>query len=343
MPGWLWAAALAGGVAVALLLYWLLVLTEGAYLGPGAVTALYNRAARRYDAIKQFDDEDEAYFLGRPIARFLAGQTSLAHPSPWLLDVATGTGRLPLAVLRASAGNCRIVALDRSAAMLAQAQHKLAAQGWSDVALLVHDASRLPFAASQFAVVACLEALEFLPAPEAALIELLRVVQPGGLLVTTNRIGRDAALLPGRVFSRDRLADLLRTHGAASVEIMPWQLDYDLVFAVRQRVGPSSAAAQPCPHDLPGVSPGWAAAQPCLHDLPGVSPGWAAAQPCLHDLPGVSPGWVDLLCCPLCHAAPELASGPEMVVVCPRCRWRLELTHGLWQVTEAGVEASAEP
>jgi ubiquinone/menaquinone biosynthesis C-methylase UbiE len=132
MPGWLWAAALAGGVAVALLLYWLLVLTEGAYLGPGAVTALYNRAARRYDAIKQFDDEDEAYFLGRPIARFLAGQTSLAHPSPWLLDVATGTGRLPLAVLRSSAGGCRIVALDRAAAMLAQAQQKLAAQGWPE-------------------------------------------------------------------------------------------------------------------------------------------------------------------------------------------------------------------
>jgi SAM-dependent methyltransferase len=59
-----------------------------------------------------------------------------------------------------------------------------------------------PSPPSQFAVVACLEALEFLPAPEAALIELLRVVQPGGLLVTTNRVGRDAALLPGRIFSR---------------------------------------------------------------------------------------------------------------------------------------------
>lgn len=264
MPGWLGLAALAGGVAAALLLlYWLLVLTEGAYLGPGAVTALYNRAARRYDAIKQFDDEDEAYFLGRPIARFLAGQTSPAHSSPWLLDVATGTGRLPLAVLRSSAGDCRIVALDRSAAMLAQAQQKLAAQGWPDVVLLAHDASRLPFADSRFAVVACLEALEFMPAPEAALIELLRVVQPGGLLVTTHRIGRDAALMPGRVFSRARLTDLLRSQGAASVEIMPWQLDYDLVFAVRQGQGAPSETASwtdllRCPlcHTAPALASG---------------------------------------------------------------------------------------
>ncbi len=243
MPAWPWLLALAGGVAAAALLYWLLVLTEGAYLGPGAVTALYNRAARRYDSIKQFGDEDEAYFLGRPIARFLAGQTSPAQPTPWLLDVATGTGRLPLAVLRSSAGGCRIVALDRAAAMLAQAQEKLAAQGWPEPVWLVHDASRLPFADGQFTVVACLEALEFMPVPEAALIELLRVVQPGGLLVTTNRVGRDAALLPGRVFSRQRLADLLRTHGATGVEIMPWQLDYDLVFAVRQGDGAPSDAA----------------------------------------------------------------------------------------------------
>lgn len=247
MPDWLPLAVLAGGAVVAALAlaYWLLVLTEGAYLGPGAVTVLYNRFARRYDAIKQFDEDDEAYFLGRPIARFLAGRAGPPDDPPWLLDVASGTGRLPLAVMRAAPGACRIVALDRAEAMLAEAQRKLAAQdeGLHEAVWLVHDASRLPFAAGQFAVVACLEALEFMPAPEAALAEALRVTQPGGLLVTTNRIGREARLMPGRIFSRERLAALLRQQGAAGVEIMPWQMDYDLVFAVKQGQLPAETAS----------------------------------------------------------------------------------------------------
>lgn len=248
MPIWLWLVV--GGVLIAGIVYWLLILSEGAYLGPATVTALYNRVARRYDSIKQFNDEDEAYFLGRPIARFLAGLPAAAD-LPWLLDVAAGTGRLPLAVLRASQGACRIVALDRSAAMLAEARRKLDAQGWPDGVYLAHDAGQLPFADEQFPVVSCLEALEFMPHPASALAELLRVTRPGGLLVLTNRIGREARLMPGRTFARDDLSTMLRTLGAAGVEIMPWQMDYDLVFAVKQGqaagdVGDWSAKLQ-CP------------------------------------------------------------------------------------------------
>lgn len=247
MPPWLWLAIVAGGVLAAALalVYWLVVLTEGAYLGPDAVTALYNRFALRYDAIKQFDDDDEAYFLGRPIARFLAGRAGAPDERPWLLDVASGTGRLPLTVLRTAPGACRFIALDRAEAMLAEAQRKLAAQGEDaqQVVFLAHDASRLPFAADQFPVVTCLEALEFMPSPEAALAEALRVTQPGGLLVATNRIGREARLMPGRIFDRERLAALLREHGAAGVEIMPWQVDYDLVFAVKQGQAPAGTAS----------------------------------------------------------------------------------------------------
>lgn len=242
MPAWPWLIALAVAALIGAAAYWLLVLTEGAYLGPRVVTSLYDRVARRYDAIKQFEEDDEAYFLGRPVARFLAGCRRSPGSRPWLLDVASGTGRLPQAVLRASDGGCRVVALDRSRAMLDQARRKLGAGGWDDGVYLAHDASRLPFADGQFCVVACLEALEFLPRPAVALAEALRVVRPGGLLVLTNRIGREARLLPGRTFSREGLSDLVRTLGAASVEIMPWQMDYDLVFAIRQ--GPREPAEE---------------------------------------------------------------------------------------------------
>jgi SAM-dependent methyltransferase len=94
----------------------------------------------------------------------------------------------------------------------------------------------LPFGDGRFPVVCCLEALEFMPQPAAVLAELLRVAQPGGLVVLTNRIGREALLLPGRTFTRDGLAAALRSLGATGVEIMPWQMDYDLVFAVKQGV-----------------------------------------------------------------------------------------------------------
>jgi ubiquinone/menaquinone biosynthesis C-methylase UbiE len=234
MAGWPWLLAAAGVILVAVAVYWLLVLTEGAYLGSGVVTALYDRVARRYDRIKQFDDEDEAYFLGRPVARFLANLPETREGPPWLLDVATGTGRLPLAVLRASNGGCQVVAVDRSSAMLAEARRKLDGQGWVDIVYLAHDAARLPFASGQFSVVSCLEALEFMPQPAAVLAELVRVARPGGLLLLTNRIGREARLLPGRTFTRASFGAMLRSLGAAGVEIMPWQMDYDLVFAVKQ-------------------------------------------------------------------------------------------------------------
>lgn len=250
---WLWLVALVGGLLLVAVLYWLLVLTEGAYLGSGVVTTLYNRFARRYDAIKQFDDEDEAYFLGRPVARFLADFPTVSGQKPWLLDVASGTGRLPLAALRASAGGCEVLALDNSLRMLQQAQHKLHAQGWQDVVFLVANAEPLPFASGQFAVTACLEALEFMPSPAHMLHELLRVTQPGGLLVLTNRIGRDARLMPGRSMASSDLNAALRALGAGAVEVLPWQMDYDLLLMVKQGLAEALPARTwqtllRCPH-----------------------------------------------------------------------------------------------
>lgn len=289
MPELPWLVALLAVALLAVGLYWLLVLTEGTYLGPRVVTGLYNRVARRYDSIKQFDDEDEAYFLGRPVARFLAGCQDLPDAPPWLLDVAAGTGRLPLAVLPASQGGCRVVVLDRAEAMLHEARRKLAALGRDQVVYLAQDAARLPFADGQFCVVACLEALEFMPQPVAVMAEALRVVQPGGLLVLTNRIGREARLLPGKTFTRDRLAETLRSMGAAGVEIMSWQMDYDLVFAVKQGQRPLAVAAAwiellqcPCCAGKPlvaaGAGPEMLACSQCGWRLVPVDGLWRSAS-----------------------------------------------------------------
>ena len=60
-------------VLLALLLYWQLILAEGTYLGKRPVAWLYDLFAKRYNAIKQYDDADDARFLGSPLALSLQG------------------------------------------------------------------------------------------------------------------------------------------------------------------------------------------------------------------------------------------------------------------------------
>lgn len=245
MPWWAWLLGLA---TATILMYWLLVVSEGAYLGPRVVVALYDRYAARYDQVKQFDEADEAFFLGDPLCRDLVLPILKRGQAPLILDVATGTGRYPLAVLRAAQGQCQVWGLDGSRAMLRQARRNMAEAGWPNVLLFLHNASRLPFFDDCFDAVACLEALEFLPDPAQALQELWRVLCPGGILTMSNRIGAQAHLLPGRTFSRLQLETLLAELGAVDVSIRLWQADYDLVTACKP--GARREAARAGPNDV---------------------------------------------------------------------------------------------
>lgn len=221
-------AAILVGLGAAVLLWWLLVTTEGVYLGRGVVIWLYDLYAGRYDGIKQYDSFSEAVYLARPVL------DRLAHlRAPLVLDVATGTGRLPLTLLEQPEFQGRVIALDLSRKMLAGAADKLAPFG-TRVSLLHHPAERLPFPDDTFDLVACLEALEFMMHPLAVLGELVRVLRPGGLLVLTNRQGWGARFMPGKTLSHDRLARVLRADlGMERVDVQRWQVDYRLVWAVK--------------------------------------------------------------------------------------------------------------
>jgi SAM-dependent methyltransferase len=233
-----WTLVLVAAV-LGVLAYWLIVLTEGTYLGSDVVIAIYERFARRYDDVKRFDDAYEALFLGRPLAQVLA-ECAGDSGAPVVLDVATGTGRLPLALLRATSGQAHVVVLDGSLEMLRCARAKLAS--YTSVIFVRHDAARLPFVDDAFDAVACLEALEFMPRPKAVLAELLRVLQPGGALWITNRVGWQARLMPGKTFSTQGLVALLESSGAVAVRRQPWQVDYDLVTA--RKKGAASRTSQ---------------------------------------------------------------------------------------------------
>lgn len=215
-------------ILIGLLLYWLIFLTEGAYLGRGVVVWLYDLYAGRYDNIKEWVIADEIYYVAEPFA----AAVGMKRRPPLILDVAAGSGRLPRAVEAAGLlADARWVLLDASAKMLCQAQIHL--DLGDRCHYLVHPAAPLPFPDSTFDVVTCLEALEFMPDPAAALAEMVRVLRPGGLLIITNRIGWIAKLMPGRTWSHRQIYNLHKDLGQRRVSIRTFLVDYEWIDSTK--------------------------------------------------------------------------------------------------------------
>ena len=218
---------LLAGALACFFIWWLLIETEGVYLGRRAVIWLYDLYARRYDRIKQFDDYSDQLLLAEPLLDRLAPQAD-----PLILDLATGAGRLPMLM----AGNGRfeghVIGLDYSRKMLDVAAAKIMRERFGAfISLARGDAMDLPFPDGAFDAVTCLESLEFFPDPAAALAELARVLRPGGLLLATNRI--NTRWMPGRTWSEKRMRLELEALGMRETEVMKWQEDYSQVWAVR--------------------------------------------------------------------------------------------------------------
>lgn len=211
------------GMLLILLLVWELLISEGAHLGRNFVVWMYDLAATRYNGIKRFDRDWERHYLGEPIAAVLSG-----FGAARLLDVGAGTARLERALADAGRQGDFIVALEPSAAMIAEA---LASGAVGGVHWIRGWATPLPFPGGAFDVVASLEVLEFTPDPRQTLTELVRVLRPGGWLLLTNRIGWQAPLILGRTYSKRAFPELLASAGLVDVDVFAWQIDYDLGWA----------------------------------------------------------------------------------------------------------------
>jgi len=107
------------------------------------------------------------------------------------LDAGCGTGFLSFEL--ASRGH-RVTGIDFSPAMLAEARKKAAERGAS-VRFEEADAEQLPFAADSFDLVISRHVLWTLPHPEAAIDDWIRVLRPGGRLVSIDS-QFDAAAAP---------------------------------------------------------------------------------------------------------------------------------------------------
>ena len=214
-------------IVLVLFLYWQLVAAEGAYFGRRVVALLYNLAARRYNDIKQYLPETDEEYLGQPLVLSLAGTSY-----PIVLDVATGTSRLPLTLCQQPLFDGHIIALDNARRMLHEATEYVSAYR-DRITWVYQHAVPLPFDDHTFDAVTCLEALEFMPSTVQALQECVRVLKPGGLLLVTNRVGSGRWLMPGKTYSQEKFEAVLVSLGQIDVTTQIWQVDYDLVWSIK--------------------------------------------------------------------------------------------------------------
>lgn len=95
------------------------------------------------------------------------------------IDAGCGTGNITKVLATRGAV---VVGLDPSAAMLSKAKLK-APEGQKTIVWVQGDLLQLPFRADSFAGAVSILALDFIPSREAAVLELARVLRPGGSLV----------------------------------------------------------------------------------------------------------------------------------------------------------------
>ncbi|MFC1463857.1 MAG: class I SAM-dependent methyltransferase [Candidatus Brachytrichaceae bacterium NZ_4S206] len=140
-----------------------------------AYTAMsYREIASRYNAINALPPH-AALQIGNTIARYARGEA--------LLDVGAGAGRLGIP---AALAGCRVVALDLELAMLRAGQREASLQAL-DLPSVQANAARLPLADASFDAVMINNLLHLVPEWQAVLIEAVRVMRPGGVLIQ----GRD--------------------------------------------------------------------------------------------------------------------------------------------------------
>lgn len=213
---------------------------EGMRLGPRLQRWLYDRWAADYDKGKQASQAEDEAMLARPILERITDV-----PEPLILDLATGTGRLGLALFQQAGFKGKIIAMDISPKMLQLAAQKLTPYR-ERIDLVQYLTLPLPFPDESFDVVCCLEALEVMPEMESPLAELWRVLRPGGLLVTSR--GTEASGRKDKIRSSEAFSNLLNQFGFEQVQISVWWKYFDRVFA--QKPGNTPPIAQ---HELFGL------------------------------------------------------------------------------------------
>jgi len=145
---------------------------------PGQPNQMAIRA--RYDSVARWHDDAGLFLMPHRRDAILALNV---QPGECVLDLACGTGINFKGVMTELGADGLLVGLDYSPGMLKQAHQRVKRYHWSNVALFLSDAARLPFADSVFGRVICTYSLKVIPPYRQALDEVVRVLKPGGVFV----------------------------------------------------------------------------------------------------------------------------------------------------------------
>lgn len=141
----------------------------------------YDKASRVWDAKLDKFGFDEAYTT---MLHKVLRQERYAIPSDGsrVLDVGIGSGAFSSAFLDLVPSRCVLSGVDLSEQMLCQAEQNLQDRN-VDLSLKQADIRELPYANAVFDIVLAAHVIEHLECPRAAMLELYRVLKPGGLLI----------------------------------------------------------------------------------------------------------------------------------------------------------------
>jgi SAM-dependent methyltransferase len=131
-----------------------------------------------------------------------------------VLDVGCGVGHWSMLLASVMPGDVRVTGIDREPSWIEEARARAAARGVDGrFAYRQGDAVRLPFPDDSFDLTTCQTVLIHLPAPAAAIAEMVRVTRPGGLVAVAEPNNLTSALLLDSVSNQaavDEIVELVR-------------------------------------------------------------------------------------------------------------------------------------
>ena len=136
------------------------------------------KAAATYNAAADFYDHPANTFWER------YGRNTIKHlqlsPGARVLDVCCGSGASALAAAEIVGPEGSVIGVDLAQNLLQLARTKATQRGLTNVEFQTGDLTNLQFADGRFDAVVCVFGIFFVPDMEASLVELRRVLRPGG-------------------------------------------------------------------------------------------------------------------------------------------------------------------